>query len=136
MSREDMVLMLECWSSRQRTSQTVYSKRSQGFMWTLYVNDIRIKALILDEPRIESNVVDVCHAYGINVLMMLRMDNVHWVAWGIRFCTIYIYIYIYIYIFWRTEMKKLSNSEITLDDFADSEYGAKFSVFQKLSVRL
>jgi hypothetical protein len=38
-------------------------------------------------------------------------------------------------------MKKLAkseifaNSEITLDDFADSDYGAKFSVFRKLSVR-
>ena len=92
MSREDMVLMLERRSSRQRISQTVHSKRSQGFMWTLYVNDIRIKALISDEPRIESNDVVGCHAYDINVLMMSRMDNVHWVAWGIRFCTIYIYI--------------------------------------------
>jgi hypothetical protein len=39
-------------------------------------------------------------------------------------------------------MKKLANSEIfanseiTLDEFTDSEYEAKFSVFRQLSVRL
>jgi hypothetical protein len=90
-------------------------------MWIFY--DAMIKAIISDVPRIESNDVDVCHAYDINVLMMLRMNNVHWIAWEIRFCTNYD--------FWKTKIKKLANSEITSDDFADSEPGAKFSVFPK-----
>jgi hypothetical protein len=47
-------------------------------MWILY--DIRIKVIIFDVPRIESNDVDVCRADDMNVLMMLRMDNVHWIA--------------------------------------------------------
>jgi hypothetical protein len=47
-------------------------------MWIFY--DIRIKAIISDVPRIESNDVDDCCAYDKNVLMMLRMDNVHWIA--------------------------------------------------------
>jgi hypothetical protein len=68
MSREYKVLMLECRSSRQRTSQTVHSKRSQGFTWTLYVNDIRIKTLISDELTIVPNEVNVCHAYVIEYL--------------------------------------------------------------------
>jgi hypothetical protein len=47
-------------------------------MWIFY--DAMIKAIISDVSRIESNDVDVCHAYDINVLMMLRMNNVHWIA--------------------------------------------------------
>jgi hypothetical protein len=38
------------------------------------------KAIIFDVPRIEPNDVDACRAYDMNVLMMIKMDNVHWIA--------------------------------------------------------
>jgi hypothetical protein len=70
-----------------------------------------------------------------DILMMLKMDNVHWIAWEIRLLRKTR--------FPETELKKLANSEIiaiskiTPVDFADSEPGATFfCFFRKLLVRL
>jgi hypothetical protein len=61
--------------------------------------------------------------------MMLGMTDVHWLFEKRYFlCKVCL---------WKIELKKLANSEIfamseiTPEDFADSEPGAKFSVFPK-----
>jgi hypothetical protein len=46
-------------------------------MWIFYDTMIKAIFFFFDVPRIVSNDVDACHAYDINVIMMLRMDNVH-----------------------------------------------------------
>jgi hypothetical protein len=61
---------------------------------------------------------------------MIGRNDMHWITWGNK-------IFYVKYDFWKTKLKKLANSEIfamsqiTLEDFADSEPGAKFPVFRK-----